>query len=811
MPSKELTIFRLHMKDALLAAQKGEGELAILYQEVANDVTAKVEARGDKVTALELQADIDEAFQKTAFKRIKIVKASIENGAKLGPKASKETMRAAYGEEVARAQVRSSKKAFEEAANRIAGKTAVDGVAVSKRMRKVDKQVSAEMAREVERGIRQKKGILGAARKIEKLDPRAVRLPKYLQEVEAAARAGNVDGLKKLTAQYTRYAEGLGEVQADLTRKASKYSLRTATQRFLKDVEKSGADGVDKIVQKYVTEKAAFRANLIARHETVEAFRRSYIEQSKNKPGVVGMAWKISPTRHGNADECDVYANQNAYKLGPGVYPADKVPKHPHPACIPAGALVETERGLVLIEDIRPGMRVRTHTGALRSVLRLSVLPWRGELVIATIGDKRLIATPEHPLLTTRGWVPADEISPGDWVFARINAHDAPAYGAEVTGFVGIHAPLPLSSMPVAGIDLYREQQALNSCVDVVFADSQLTDHCMTFGAYGTNDACLMRCRFDALPRRSAQSHAFECVLTSPSDGVRSCNHRMPSLGSAARRGNELLLGSGALLDAASREHAVDRRARDADARRGFQNASLRGYVEPNYVIDDGARMRRHGTRDAALSTAGSALPSLASGWHVRRRDDELLALGAQRNAFAREPILDDVKARAEQLCNGADRSLIADVQVDHLADVYIGARAAATCSASGHFQASQVVGVARRAFDGVVHNFAVDVDESYVVDGIVTHNCLCSVTVVLDRHHFKRGKAENDNALPPPLHDDKSPDAIGWLKANDAVAAKILGPTRHALMHQGVSVLDGEGKPLRVRDLLPRRERAAQ
>lgn len=335
MASRELTIFRVHMREALLAARRGEGELAVLYQEVANDVTAKVRARGDRVTAPVLQADIDEAFERTVFKRVRIVIASIESGAKLGPRASKQTMRAAYGEEVTRSQVRSSPRALKQAADRIAGKVTVDKLALTKRLRRVDREVSAEMAREVERGVRQKKGILGAARAIEKLDPREVQLPKYLQDVEAAARAGNIDELKMLTKRYrSRVEKLLGEIQADGTRIASKYSLRTATQRFLKDIEKAGPQGIDKVVESYVVRRAAFRANTIARHETVEAFRRSYIEQSKNKPGVIGMQWRLSPTRHPVPDECDIYANQNAYELGPGVYPADKVPHHPHPGCL---------------------------------------------------------------------------------------------------------------------------------------------------------------------------------------------------------------------------------------------------------------------------------------------------------------------------------------------------------------------------------------------------------------------------------------------------------------------------------------------
>jgi hypothetical protein len=33
-----------------------------------------------------------------------------------------------------------------------------------------------------------------------------------------------------------------------------------------------------------------------------------------------------------------------------------------------------------------------------------------------------------------------------------------------------------------------------------------------------------------------------------------------------------------------------------------------------------------------------------------------------------------------------------------------------------------------RESYSGMVHNFQVDVDESYVADGVVVHNCLCFV-----------------------------------------------------------------------------------
>jgi hypothetical protein len=196
------------------------------------------------------------------------------------------------------------------------------------------------MAREVHQGIVAKKGILGAARKIEKLDPREVKLPQYLQELEDAARKGSVDDVKRLAKSYQARIAKLGEMQVDGTLKASKYSIRAATKKFVADVQKSSAKGLDSVVNKYVADRAAFRANVIARHESAEAFRSSYIEQTKNKAGVWGYQWRLSTrhsTGHGHGgtaqDVCDIYANQDI-GYGRGVYPTAKLPKTPHPACL---------------------------------------------------------------------------------------------------------------------------------------------------------------------------------------------------------------------------------------------------------------------------------------------------------------------------------------------------------------------------------------------------------------------------------------------------------------------------------------------
>ena len=51
--------------------------------------------------------------------------------------------------------------------------------------------------------------------------------------------------MKALAKRYTARAKKMLGTLEGGTRKASPYSLRSATQRFLKDVQKVGADGVD--------------------------------------------------------------------------------------------------------------------------------------------------------------------------------------------------------------------------------------------------------------------------------------------------------------------------------------------------------------------------------------------------------------------------------------------------------------------------------------------------------------------------------------------------------------------------------------
>ncbi|MFN8491407.1 MAG: ribonucleotide reductase N-terminal alpha domain-containing protein [Caldilineaceae bacterium] len=87
-------------------------------------------------------------------------------------------------------------------------------------------------------------------------------------------------------------------------------------------------------------------------------------------------------------------------------------------ACFTADMRVTCEQGVKRIADLEVGDRVLTHEGRYRPVTELFQRAYDGELLrikIKLIGTTMEV-TPEHPILTPRGWVKAGELNIGDLV-----------------------------------------------------------------------------------------------------------------------------------------------------------------------------------------------------------------------------------------------------------------------------------------------------------------------------------------------------------------------------------------------------------
>ena len=67
------------------------------------------------------------------------------------------------------------------------------------------------------------------------------------------------------------------------------------------------------------------------------------------------------------------------------------------------------------IEDIQPGWLVYTHRRRWRPVTEtMSHATWPTEIVLHLGGDKTLVVTDDHPILTRRGWVAAGDLTVAD-------------------------------------------------------------------------------------------------------------------------------------------------------------------------------------------------------------------------------------------------------------------------------------------------------------------------------------------------------------------------------------------------------------
>ncbi len=87
-------------------------------------------------------------------------------------------------------------------------------------------------------------------------------------------------------------------------------------------------------------------------------------------------------------------------------------------ACLTAPMRIVTDQGLKPIAELRVGDRVLTHRGRYQPVISLSRRHYEGPLLrirVHRIGTP-LEVTPEHPVLTPRGWVPAGALQVGDSV-----------------------------------------------------------------------------------------------------------------------------------------------------------------------------------------------------------------------------------------------------------------------------------------------------------------------------------------------------------------------------------------------------------
>jgi len=317
-----------------------------------------------------------------------------------------------------------------------------------------------------------------------------------------------------------------------------------------------------------------------------------------------------------------------------------------HPWCFPPETDIQTESGTKKISEVAVGDLVVTHANRLRAVQRLSQRAFRGNLIVLSTGSESLKLTPEHPLLTAKGWLRADEIQLGDnllqiheAILPDKQSNDVPAQDLEESFLSRILCSLPVAVMP-AGIYFDDDAKQGGTEVGVVRPYRELWHEVIAY--------------------------LRQLVLGSPLEG---CENPL-------------------MLSCLSRLDLLPNRA-------GFSS-------------DSGVRCLRE-----ALSIFRAATTSY---------DYSLLRARAQSDTRSSETGGDGPPSHCVLLSQLFD-AVSEQVRLD---DFFGG-----ELYSSGHdvaYHGAPVTSIGAESYDGLVFNFSVEEDESYLAKGFVAHNCACQL-----------------------------------------------------------------------------------
>ena len=269
-----------------------------------------------------VSAKVTEAMGELAAEIEPDIAASIQTGSITGKQAARDTFKKVFGSR-AKAAFPTDIEALAAAGERIRGRTTVDKVSLSKRLWRAHQRTGKQMSKAIQASLRSGGSLDDIADEILRVAKPQVTATEYATKMAAAARRGG-DELVKVSAKYQKQLGKLGS--------AAGYGsgMRPVVQDFQAALTKARPEQIDRIVQRFVEDKAKAHAQMIARTETIEAYRDSYKESTSGQGWVKGYRWSLGAS-HPKLDECDILAGQDMYGLGPGGYPEDGLPDTPHP------------------------------------------------------------------------------------------------------------------------------------------------------------------------------------------------------------------------------------------------------------------------------------------------------------------------------------------------------------------------------------------------------------------------------------------------------------------------------------------------
>lgn len=422
----------------------------------------------------------------------------------------------------------------------------------------------------------------------------------------------------------------------------------------------------------------------------------------------------------------------------------------------------------------RPTLHPNCFPGDVEVIVRSGIRavtkrPFDGELVvIRTAAARTLRCTPNHPILTDRGWLAASLLREGDHVVSdgvcdgesAIGPHDdeIPTRIEEVAEAFLRSRGVSAVPVPVSAVDFHGD--AVDGDVAVVGTDCDLEPRAHPALLKEPRELLLVVRHPPIWVPLSGERSAGKHLRAVRSPALRSvcrCREREALARGEPSHPRELLLTPVAGTPTAPPQESPHGLWRAAEAEcAGDAGSADAGIEHPQ-------SSRAHPHRDRASIDSRT------------------------ENAALRESSSDDA---------AADAVLASKIREGLAGPVFL----------------DEIVHVHREPFAGHVFNLETETG-FYVANGVIVHNCRCTIVPItnLEKELKKRGLLDD---LPPSTRASISgpvPDTLTWktwlAESSPAMQDRILGPGRAALYRRGTVpieqfVIDSD-KPLTLRQLL--------
>lgn len=227
---------------------------------------------------------------------------------------------------------------------------------------------------------------------------------------------------------------------------------------------------------------ADFRTQRVVRTEMYQMIRDNAIATGVANPGCTQMfRWLLSPVHIDWDCNCpDIAAG--------GPYTSEQIQGYSdetHPNCHDGEAFIKTPEGEKKIKELTPGELIVSHDGTIREISHVWKQWYSGNLLTIKTADKTVRVTPNHPLLTDRGWIEAQFLKHGDnlvgittdgkpELFVERESHNLPASGSEESKFFIIGDLFFRTGVPVTAINFDGKFFVYKGEINIESKDSEV-------------------------------------------------------------------------------------------------------------------------------------------------------------------------------------------------------------------------------------------------------------------------------------------------------------------------------------------------